>query len=162
MRKWTNRTIEIRNLFNPAFCGLLLFSAIKEYESKNKKSIPFSLLLLVLPLCLHKETRRIILINKRSFLSNIILKNQRVIVNFASRTRRLIPYTFEALGFMLYLNAININEDGSINHRKRIVKRYEPKSEETSDCINVAKILGRKFAQIDDRVTIYRLFGVRP
>ena len=60
MKRWDQRPFEIRNLFNPAFCGLVLFRALHGYEEEDARGMPFSLSLLVLPLCLHKDSREVI------------------------------------------------------------------------------------------------------
>lgn len=53
MKQWDQRPFEIRNLFNPAFCGVVLFRAMQSYEEENSQGMPFSRSL-VLPLCLQK------------------------------------------------------------------------------------------------------------
>jgi len=58
MKTWNERPFEIRNLFNPAFCGVVLLRAFQGYEEEDASGMPFSLALLVLPLCLHKDSRR--------------------------------------------------------------------------------------------------------
>ena len=68
MKRWDQRPFEIRNLFNPAFCGLVMFRALNGYEEENVCGLPFSLSLLVLPLCLHKNSRDVIAANPRSYL----------------------------------------------------------------------------------------------
>jgi hypothetical protein len=55
VKPWNQRPFEIRNVFNPAFCGLVLFRAMQGYEDEDTRGMPFSLSLLVLPLCLHKD-----------------------------------------------------------------------------------------------------------
>ena len=60
MKRWDQRPFEIRNLFNPAFCGVVLYRALCGYEEREPRGIPFSLSLLVLPLCLHKDSREVI------------------------------------------------------------------------------------------------------
>jgi hypothetical protein len=57
MKRWDHRPFEVRNLFNPAFCGLVLFRALQGYEEENPDGMPFSIALLVLPLCLQKDAR---------------------------------------------------------------------------------------------------------
>ena len=57
MKRWDERPIEIRNLFNPAFCGLLLFRALCGFEEEDNSGMPFSLTLLILPLSLQKDSR---------------------------------------------------------------------------------------------------------
>ena len=74
MKRWDLRPFEIRNLFNPAFCGLILFRGLQGYEEENLDGMPFSLTLLVLPLRLHKESRQVIADNSRSHLLKTVEK----------------------------------------------------------------------------------------
>ena len=85
MKRWDQRPFEIRNLFNPAFCGLVLFRAMHGYEEEDPRGMPFSLSLLVLPLCLHKDSREVIASSPRSYLLKTTEKNQQVMVGFADR-----------------------------------------------------------------------------
>ncbi len=57
MKPWNQRPREIRNLFNPAFCGLVLARGVEGFSETTNQPMPFSLTLLILPLCLHKRTR---------------------------------------------------------------------------------------------------------
>jgi hypothetical protein len=68
MKRWDLRPVEIRNLFNPAFCGLVLMRALCGYEEEDERGMHFSLALLVLPLCLHKRSREILHAGNRSYL----------------------------------------------------------------------------------------------
>ena len=94
MKRWNQRPFEIRNLFNPAFCGLILFRAMLGYEEEDPRGMPFSLSLLVLPLCLHKDSREVIAGSPRSYLLKIVEKNPQVQVGFAGRVTRMLPYAF--------------------------------------------------------------------
>jgi hypothetical protein len=99
VKRWDLRPFEIRNLFNPAFCGLLLSRALNGYEEQDARGMPFSLTLLVLPLCLHKDSRAVIADSLRSYLLKITEKNPQIMVGFADRVTQTLPYTFEgALG----------------------------------------------------------------
>ena len=100
MKRWDQRPFEIRNLFNPAFCGLILFRALHGYEEEDARGMPFSLSLLVLPLCLHKDSREVIAGSPRSYLLKTAEKNQQVMVGFANRVTQMLPYAFEGFGLL--------------------------------------------------------------
>lgn len=91
MKRWNQRPFEIRNLFNPAFCGLILFRALHGYEEEDARGMPFSLSLLVLPLCLHKDSREVIAGSPRSYLLRTTEKNQQVLVGFPNRVTQMLP-----------------------------------------------------------------------
>ncbi len=101
MKRWDQRPFEIRNLFNPAFCGLVIFRALNGYEKENSRGMPFSLSLLVLPLCLYKSSREIIANNPRSYLLKTTEMNPEIMIGFAERVTQMLPYTFEGFGLLM-------------------------------------------------------------
>ncbi len=161
MKRWNQRPFEIRNLFNPAFCGLVLFRALHGYEEEDARGMPFSLSLLVLPLCLHKDTREVIASSPRSYLLKTTEKNQQVMVSFANRVTQMLPYAFEGFGLLMERGCIAV-VDGRIQTVRDKVRKTVNGTDETISCQKVARIVGREFARIADRVTVYTTFGIRP
>lgn len=162
MKRWDQRPFEIRNLFNPAFCGLVLFHALHGHEEQDARGMPFSLSLLVLPLCLHKDSREVVAGSPRSYLLKTAEKNQQIFVGFADRVTRMIPYTFEGFGLMMERACISVADDGRIQTVPAKVRKTIKGTNETVSCQKVARIIGREFARIGDRATIYTTFGIRP
>lgn len=162
MKRWDQRPFEIRNLFNPAFCGLVLFRAMQGYEEDDLRGMPFSLSLLVLPLCLHKDSREVIAASPRSYLLKITEKNPQVQVGFAGRATAMLPYAFEGFGLLMERGCISVADDGRLQTVPDKVRKLVTGTDETKSCQRVARIVGKEFARIADRVTIYTTFGVRP
>ncbi|MFV8603329.1 three component ABC system middle component [Ralstonia pseudosolanacearum] len=160
MKRWDQRPFEVRNLFNPAFCGLILFRAMQGYEEEDPRGLPFSLSLLVLPLCLHKDSREAI--NPRSYLLKSIEKNPQVHVGFASRVTAMLPYALEGFGLLMERGCIAVAPDGRLQTVPDKVRKTITGTDETKSCQRVARIVGKEFARIADRVTVYTTFGIRP
>lgn len=161
MKEWAKRPREVRNLFNPAFCGVVLLRSLMSFE-EAQNGMPFSLSLFVLPLSLHKVSREAIIRGNRSYLTKIVDENPEMIVGFAERCRSMLPYTFEAYGLLMQQGVISVNADGSITTILGSLRKQLFGTAESQACQQAAQILGRKFAAIGDRVTIYTTFGVRP
>jgi hypothetical protein len=162
MKRWDERPFEIRNLFNPAFCGLVLFRAMQGFEEEDTGGMPFSLSLLVLPLCLHRDSREVIAACSRSYLLKITEKNPQVQVGFADRATAMLPYAFEAFGLLMERGCISVADDGRLQTVPDKVRKSVTGTDETKSCQRVARFVGKEFARIADRVTIYTTFGVRP
>lgn len=162
MKPWDQRPFEIRNLFNPAFCGLVLFRAMQGYEEEDSSGLPFSLSLLVLPLCLHKDTRETMASSVRNYLLRATEKNPEVQVGFAERVTAMLPYTFEGFGLLMERGCISITPNGRLLTIPAKIKKTVTGSDETKTCQRVARFVGKEFARISDRVTIYTTFGIRP
>ena len=162
MKRWDQRPFEVRNLFNPAFCGLILFRALQGYEEENPDGLPFSLSLLVLPLCLQKDSRQVIAGSPRSYLMRTVEKNPQLLVGFADRASDLIPFAFEAFGLMMERGCFVVSQDGRLKTVPGKVRKSITGTDESVSCQRVARIIGKEFARIADRVTIYITFGIRP
>ncbi len=124
--------------------------------------MPFSLSLLVLPLCLHKDSREVIANSSRSYLLKIAEKNQQVMIGFADRVTQMLPYAFEGFGLLMERGCLTVAEDGRIQTVPDKVRKAIKGTEETVSCQRAARIVGREFARIADRVTVYTTFGIRP
>lgn len=162
MKPWSQRPREVRNLFNPAFCGLVLARGVEGFTEEANRPMPFSLTLLILPLCLHKRTRDQLKEANRSYFSNILEQHPEIRVDLAQRARGLLPYTMEAFGYLMACGVITVDDAGGINVRHQTVRKTIAGSQDTSDCQTVARSLGKKLARLSDRVTIYTALGIRP
>lgn len=162
MKTWDRRPIEIRNLFNPAFCGLVMARAVTEFEKEDSSGMPYSLSLLVLPLSLHKETRDILGNNKRSYFLKVVENNPQILIGFGKRGADIMPFTQEALGFLANLGCLEISANAKLKIIRGSVRQAITGTKETKSCQDVAKYIGRHFARISDRATIYSSLGVRP
>lgn len=162
MIDWSTRPFEERNLFNPAFCALVLVAAIREYERVAGKPMPYSLTLLILPLCLHQAARDQILGNKKISILRIVALRSDLLVDFAERARSLVKYATEAFALLASKGCIAVSEEGGIHLIPRRVSAQALSTDDAEICRNAATVLGRDFAQINDRVTIYTSLSIRP
>lgn len=162
MKLWSQRPREIRNLFNPAFCGLVLARGVEGFSEEVSRPMPFSLTLLILPLCLHKRTREQIKDANRAYLTTILQEHPEIRVDLAKRARGLVPYTMEAFGYLMAGGVIEVDDAGGIAIRDNTVRKTITGSQDSKDCQSVARSLGRKLALINDRATIYTTLGIRP
>jgi len=162
LKTWNERPFEIRNLFNPAFCGVVLLRALQGFEEEDELGMPFSLALLVLPISLHRDSRNTILKHSRSYFLKTVAENPQMLIGFAERARSLLPYTLEGLGFVMQHNSFEVTEVGRLQTVDRGIRKKVDGTKESVDCQRVARIVGKNFARINDRVTIYTTLGVRP
>jgi len=162
MKSWNSRPREIRNLFNPAFLGLVIARGVEGFTETTNNPMPFSLAILILPLCLHKRTRDQIKEARRAYFTKILQEHPEIRVDLAQRARSLFPYMMEGFDYLVTCGAISVNESGAIGVNPKTVRKSITGSQDTKDCQMVARSLGRKLALINDRVTIYTTLGIRP
>lgn len=162
MMDWSSRPFEERNLFNPAFCALVLAAAIREFERVAGKPMPYSLALLVLPMCLHQASREEILENKRLSVLRVFALRPDLLIDFAERARALVQFTTEAFALLASKDCIKVFDDGGISLVPRRVSPQPLNTDDAERCRAAAAVLGRDFAQINDRVTVYTSLSIRP
>jgi hypothetical protein len=161
MENWNERTSEIANLLNPAFCASVIYSVVFEYQKQKGTPMPFVLTYLILPIILHKNTRE--RMNSRTNMIVWIQKFPDVLINFPQRTRSMIPFTNEAIEYLLLHQTISFS-GSDISISKTLSKAAMQKStdKEILACYNKSEHLGRWFAQIGVEENIYAAWGVKP
>ena len=71
-------------------------------------------------------------------------------------------FTQEGLGLLMQKGCITVSDDGRLALVPRTVTRTIKGTAEGKECQNVAKYLGKQFARVFDRATIFSTLGVRP
>lgn len=85
-----------------------------------------------------------------------------MLVDFARRAQGLIQHAMEAFALLASRECITVSEAGGIQFLPRKVSPQPLGRENAEQCRVAAAILGRDFAQINDRVTIYTSLSIRP
>ena len=162
MKKWSERSREIAYLLNPAFCGRLLYSAIRAYNLEAKRALPFPLVYLILPLVLHKNTRQTI--NSKTQLMIWIQRNEHLLINYAKRAKQLVPITNEAVELLLISDYLSLTETAEleVSAVKKALSKTLYIDEEIQECIIKCEHIGKWFARTGKAETIYVSLGVRP
>ena len=160
MTSWESRPTEVANLFNPAFCGEIIRVCVKSYTKESNKPFPYLLSFLILPTLLYKDVRQTM---QGSYLNTWLQQNIEVRINFAQRTRSLVPITQESIAFLLQLGLLNLNEDGDLEASK--FRKSPSKSQNEfpiSDFYEKSVLLGKWFARVGDVRSIYIMWGIQP
>lgn len=162
MKLWNQRPIEVRNLFNPAFCGLILYRALAGFQEADARGMPFSMSLLILPLTLQRHSREIIQSGNRNYLLRVMADHPELQVGFAKRCTEVLPFTFEALGVLQNLGTLSVSDDGRLTVIQDGVRKTIVGTQETKSAQRVAIFIGKEFASIGHSSTIYTTMGIRP
>lgn len=154
MRTWNNRSKEISFLFNPAYCGKILYFTIKKYnEISRKGNFPFALIYLVLPILLYPQS--IERINVRTRFSKFVNDNPELLINFAQRSKNLITITNEAIEFLMAGRAIDIDQNATFYCVEEIKTNND-------EIVKKAEAIGKMFANAGTVNIIYLMLGVKP
>ncbi len=166
MRTWTERVIEEAYLFNPAFGATLIAETVDDYREKAKRSLPFAVAFLVLPIVLHESTRKALPKSTLTALLPWAQDHRESLVGFAERVRQLKEVTRESILFGLQTEILAVEDDGSLvvgSKRKGVtIKRTPLFTDEVNECVERSGFLGRWFAASGPAANIFSTWGVTP
>lgn len=163
---WGQRPREEANLFNPAFCAIVLGEFVKEFQKAKGSACPYALLFCALPLSLHGKTRTALPSTTLTSLYSWRERNPEVLVGFAERARSLRPVVQEALRFAIDRTALAFADDGGLvlgAQPLTVGKKFEDGiTADARECIATARMLGRWLAKAGTTSTIMAAWGVKP
>src|ERR1017187_7142624 len=73
----------------------------------------------------------------------------------ARSAKHLIPFALEAFGILMERGCFTVAEDGRLKSVDNKVRKTVTGTDESIACQRVARFIGREFARIGDRTTVY-------
>lgn len=164
MNIWKERSKEVANLFNPAFCCSVLTSAIIGYNDIKSEGMPFPIAFMILPIVLHKKTREALPNNTTTTLGNWIQMNNDLKIGFYDRLITMKPFTQEAILFGFKYGWINLNHENFCSEFQlsKVNSFLNHMDGDARECILKSRLLGRWLAKNGSESTIMYLWGIRP
>ena len=158
-----DRSIETRNLLNPAFCGLIYASIVTGYNLKSRSSIPYYLPYILMPIILHKESRLKIPDTSATKFHSWLQNSEEIKIGLAERAVNLKPFVSEAVMFLHGQGHIKSDSEFGISVVKQSsINTMLKNSPMISDYIKKAKTIGAMCGKNNSALTIMALLGVQP
>lgn len=157
MKQFEDRTLVVQINMNPAYLGEVLRRVLVAYGRKARSGgMEFALVFLVLPLVLHRDTRLSFPLKTNKYFSTWMAEHPEIQLALGQRVRKLVPYTREALAFMILHSDLIIDKDGNVSiagkNHKNISERTETDS---AQLIVDAEKLGKWMAGFPDAASLY-------
>jgi hypothetical protein len=163
-KNWQERSIITANLLNPAFCGEVIRRTIVSFNDNEKEQrFQFILTFLILPIVLHKRTRQKMPMRSTTYFHSWVEENEALFIGFADRARQMLPYTKEAISFLMIHNAVSMDENGLME--VPTYRRATPKGdkiEEINEIYKKAELLGKWLRLTGNPQTIFMFLKIRP
>jgi hypothetical protein len=162
---WAKGPADYRNLLNPAFCGLVIHAAVRDYESMEVAGMPLPLSFLVLPLTTTSSIRVMLPTISTTSFAGWLHDNPSVRAGFARRTKALMGISRVGLLFFVGRGALAVTTGQrltAVPYRVSATKAVEERSSTVAQVLEKARFVGRWFARSGDAATIYFLLGLRP
>lgn len=169
--RWEDRSDEIRSLFNPAFCSLLLIRVTKEFVATRRKDgqtvegLPFSLACLVLPIILTGTIRSEFPKSTRTSFLGWLQDSPELLIGFGERVRAFLDITRESIRFACAAGFLAIDENGRIvgvARKPQGIGNVSTGSDEVQDCFKRSDELGRQLSRMPNATVVYQALRIRP
>lgn len=161
---WKQRPSEEAINLNPAFCGELIFRAVREYSRALKKPLGLPLAFLVLPVALHKATRDELPGKADTAFVGWVAGHGPVLAGLPDRVARLAPITREALLLLLQHGVLAVENGGLAGGARKLKAAATPDrvTDDTNEARRAAEFLGRWFARQSHPALVMQALGVKP
>lgn len=168
MTIWSERTIEERNLLNPAFGSVLVWHLAKGYQQEatsngEEKKIPMVLTFVGMSLVLRGNTRSSLPTKITSSLATWISQNPLLRSAIAKSVSVLRPYVRESIIFGANHKVFTFDEVsivGATSRTRQINKYLKTSSDEVRECAKKALFIGRWLYRNGDSQTVMAMLGV--
>ncbi len=171
MKAWEDRTIEERNLLNPAFCAVILWFLAKGYNteanalSEPQNQMPITLAFVGSSFVLRGQTRRVLPTTTRTSLPGWVTDHPLQRSAVAKGVEVLRPFVREAImvgtqqGLLDLAGGPTLIAD--INAKRRINKYLQQATHDVQECASRAEFVGRWLAKSGTPSTVLSLLGMQ-
>ncbi|GAA4089693.1 three component ABC system middle component [Nonomuraea soli] len=153
---------EERNLYNPAFAGLLVARTAQGYEEENGLGCHISLAVLAPVMALTAPVRTALPRTTSATPVNWIERESTARIHLQAAAPLLGPLVRDGLLLGLQAGALTLDGRRRIQAAKRIPKRITGGTPEVVQIQKASVFLGRWLSRAGDLPTIFTLLGVRP
>ena len=171
MRAWEDRTIEERNLLNPAFCAVILWFLAKGYHteanalSEPQNQIPITLAFVGSSFVLRGQTRRALPTTTRTSLPSWVTEHPLQRSAVAKGVEVLRPYVREAIMVGAQQGILGLAGGATLmselNAKRRINKYLRQATPEVQECASRAEFVGRWLMKSGTPSTVLSLLGMQ-
>ncbi|KPL99261.1 hypothetical protein EDB69_1311 [Vibrio crassostreae] len=165
MSNQSNLSNEEAALYNSAYLGFLLYSAIREYKFASGRNFSTNLAFILVPLAVNQILSTRLPKSTTTSLDKWVGENDGYLFLVPELVKGYVPSVIDAIEFLVLSGTISIDEDNCfvlmVDNLPKGPALFT-KSSDMKEALRAAKHLGKWLSQVDSDVTIYTKFGVRP
>jgi hypothetical protein len=156
---------EEKNLYNPAYVGVIIYHSIRECQVKNTIGLHCTLVYLTATLALSNRYSKQLPSNITTPIAGWFSENEGCLMGFSSSVNAYVDVVNTALFFLLEHKAIVLRDDGFFSVENDLIPKLPAKVKNNvgfKQGFQSAGFLGRWFACVDSPELIYTQLGVAP
>ncbi|MEN6293247.1 MAG: three component ABC system middle component [Methanobacterium sp.] len=164
MNKWCMRPKDVANLYNPAFCSVVLTTSVTSYSSIKSEGMPLALSFIAFSVLLNNKLENKLPRSVSTSLATWIDDNTESKLLLQEIVVPLKSFVQESILFSAFQNWLSLDKSGNListkteNDIKRFLDFFEGDNREI---IRHARFLGKWFALSGNTETVMALWGIR-
>lgn len=158
-------TEEEVNLYNPAYCGFLILSALRSFSELDDRGIHCALPYLIIPMALSSKISSSLPRSTSTPIASWVSDQGGVLSDFPAMVTAYIPVVNAAMLFLLEKQVIKLDLDGNYLIKNDALSKNPSlfnKTESLKQTFQAANLIGRWFAHSSSVETIYAQLGIKP
>lgn len=153
------------NLYNPAYVGIILYQAIREYQVKAGSGLHCGLTYLVAPMAISPRYSKILPNTVATPIAGWVAEHEGELIGFADVVSAYVDIVNSAIAFLLNHDAVFLDDNGRYFLRDNALPQkpsYVIKNKKFKVSFLAAGLLGRWFSESSNVVNVYAQLGIRP
>lgn len=153
------------NLYNPAYVGVVLYQAIREYQAKRGSGFHCGLIYIAGPMSLSPRYSRILPTTVATPIAGWASEHEGELIGFAGVVSAYADIVNSAIVFLLEHEAVLLDDEGRYFLSDTTLPQkpnYVIKDVRFKESFLAAGLLGRWFAEASTVESVYAQLGIRP
>ena len=153
------------NLYNPAYVGVILYQAIREYQANNESGFHCGLTYIVAPMSISPRYSRILPTSVSTPIAGWVAEHEGELIGFSGVASAYADIVNSAIAFLLEHEAVLLDGKGRYCLTDTAFPQkpnYVINNIRFKDSFLAAGLLGRWFAEASTVESVYTQLGIRP
>lgn len=153
------------NLYNPAYVGIILYQAIREYQAKTQLGLHCGFTYIVAPMAISPRYSNMLPATVATPIAGWVAEHEGELIGFAGAVSSYVAVVNSAITFLLKHEAILLDEEGRYWLTDIVIPQkptYVIRNEKFKASFLAAGLLGRWFSEASTVESVYAQLGIRP
>lgn len=153
------------NLYNPAYVGIILYQAIREFQTKKSSGFHCGLTYIVAPMSISPVYSTILPATVATPIAGWVAEHEGELIGFANVVSAYVDIVNSAIALLLEHEAVELDDEGQYCLTDTVFPQrpnYVFNNSKFKESFLASGLLGRWFSEASTVESIFAQLGIRP